>query len=242
MTPAMLDLVTDLPACAYCVPFMDARLQRRFIDAFARAGLPHGRCHLRQGGATRDRARTRHAATRRPVVLQRRRGGTAVPRRRRADVRPAAVHHRGAAGVTVYQGDHRTEVDGQRVDAVDPTGAGDTFCGTTVARLLLGDHPVEAARRGNAAAAEMVTGVGPATLWQRGAPPLPIADPRVSVDHDAVGRMAGLIAGLTDLQAFDFTGDLFPDVGDAARPSGSPLRRSSSTASGTSAPGCGPAR
>ena len=48
------------------------------------------------------------------------------------------------------------------------------------------------------------------------APPLPAADPRAIVDHAAVGRMAALIAARDGLQAFDFTGDLFPAVGDPA--------------------------
>src|SRR5690606_33975134 len=38
MTPAMLALVDDVPAAAYCVPFMDARLQRSFVDALADRG------------------------------------------------------------------------------------------------------------------------------------------------------------------------------------------------------------
>jgi hypothetical protein len=45
---------------------------------------------------------------------------------------------------------------------------------------------------------------------------MPADDPRVRVDDDAVGRLAGLIAGLHELRAFDFTGALLPAVGDAA--------------------------
>ena len=36
------------------------------------------------------------------------------------------------------------------------------------------------------------------------------------MDHDSVGRLAGLIAGLDELRPFDFTGALLPDIGDAA--------------------------
>ncbi|MEZ5298299.1 MAG: hypothetical protein R2697_19115 [Ilumatobacteraceae bacterium] len=38
MTPALLDEIDDMPSCAYCVPFMDARLQRRFVDALRARG------------------------------------------------------------------------------------------------------------------------------------------------------------------------------------------------------------
>ena len=41
MHPGLLDLVPDLPGCAYCVPFMDARLQRDEIIGVARQHGPH---------------------------------------------------------------------------------------------------------------------------------------------------------------------------------------------------------
>jgi sugar/nucleoside kinase (ribokinase family) len=215
MTPAMLDLVDDLPACAYCVPFMDARLQRQFVDALRDRGCltvaaTYGKAARRETALARDTldlADLSFCNAEESALLY-------------ADGAPPASGRlrfvtRGSAGVSIFQGDHRTDVAGEVVVEVDPTGAGDTFCGTTVARILLGDHPVEAARRGNAAAAEMVTAVGPGALWRPGPPPLPAADPRARVDHDAVDRLAALIAGLTDLRPFDFTGTLFPDVGDA---------------------------
>ncbi|MEM7584343.1 MAG: PfkB family carbohydrate kinase [Acidobacteriota bacterium] len=71
---------------------------------------------------------------------------------------------RGAEGVRVIQGDHATDVPAVMVEELDPTGAGDTFCGTVLARLAAGAHPVAAARHGVAAAAKMVTAVGPAAL------------------------------------------------------------------------------
>ncbi|HSL57410.1 MAG TPA: carbohydrate kinase family protein [Acidimicrobiales bacterium] len=214
MAPELLDLVPDLPACAYCVPFMDAGLQRRFVDALRDRGCltvaatygKAARLETALARATLDLADLSFCNADEAGLLY---GDDAAP----------AVGHlrfvtRGKAGVTVFQGDHRTEVTGQRADALDPTGAGDTFCGTTLARLLAGDHPVEAARRGNAAAAEMVTAVGPEVLWRPDPPPHPIADPRVRVDHDIVDRLAAIVGGLSDLQPFPFTGDLFPAVGD----------------------------
>jgi 2-dehydro-3-deoxygluconokinase len=46
------------------------------------------------------------------------------------------------------------------VKAVDATGAGDCFCGATLARLAAGDSIWEAARYANAAAALATTGFG----------------------------------------------------------------------------------
>jgi 2-dehydro-3-deoxygluconokinase len=46
------------------------------------------------------------------------------------------------------------------VKAVDATGAGDTFCGSFLARILLGDDAEQAARYANVAAALKCTGYG----------------------------------------------------------------------------------
>ena len=43
---------------------------------------------------------------------------------------------------------------------MDATGAGDTFAGNVLARLLAGDGPEEATRYANAAAALSTTGYG----------------------------------------------------------------------------------
>ncbi|MEO3473844.1 sugar kinase [Roseomonas sp. CAU 1739] len=66
----------------------------------------------------------------------------------------------GAAGCVVATRDSRTRIPAHRVQAVDATGAGDTFAGALLARLLAGDDPVGAARYANAAAALSTTGHG----------------------------------------------------------------------------------
>lgn len=66
----------------------------------------------------------------------------------------------GKDGVIVSDGRQRTHLKGHKVKAVDATGAGDCFCGATLARLAAGDSLVEAARYGNAAAALKTTGYG----------------------------------------------------------------------------------
>lgn len=118
----------------------------------------------------------------------------------------------GENGALVIQGDHRTYLPGLRVDEFDPTGAGDTFAGTTLALLTRGAHPVEAARQAVAAAAEMVTALGPAKLLAHPPPPSYPTDSRVDVNGAQCERVAALIAQLPDIHAFDFMGEAFPPV------------------------------
>jgi ribokinase len=59
----------------------------------------------------------------------------------------------GAAGSLVCSGQERVRVAAVAAEAVDTTGAGDTFVGVLGARLAAGDSVVEAARWGAAAAA-----------------------------------------------------------------------------------------
>jgi 2-dehydro-3-deoxygluconokinase len=66
----------------------------------------------------------------------------------------------GAEGVIVSDGADREKIPGIPVAPVDATGAGDCFCGATLARVAAGDSIWEAARYANAAAALATTGFG----------------------------------------------------------------------------------
>lgn len=66
----------------------------------------------------------------------------------------------GPDGTLVATPDARQHVSGRKVDAVDATGAGDTFDGAFLARLGMGDAPFDAARYANAAAALSTQGYG----------------------------------------------------------------------------------
>lgn len=217
MTPDLLDLVDDMPSAAYCVPFLDATLQQSFVRALAERNCLT--IAATYGKAVREERDVVHTtfeiadisfcnADEETVLFTSPSGMHPSPRTGRF-----RFITRGALGCTVHQGAHRTDVPTLQVRALDPTGAGDTFCGTTVARLLLGDHPVEAARKGNAAAARVVTMLGPAALWERDTEPDPL-DQRAVPDDDQVDRMAALLRTLPEVSAFDFTGELFPKVGD----------------------------
>jgi len=66
----------------------------------------------------------------------------------------------GAEGALVSDGKKRERIAGHKAKAVDTTGAGDCFCGATLARLAAGDSLWDAARYANAAAALSTTGFG----------------------------------------------------------------------------------
>ncbi|HEX6158366.1 MAG TPA: sugar kinase [Burkholderiales bacterium] len=66
----------------------------------------------------------------------------------------------GAEGVVVSDGETKERIPGIEVKALDATGAGDCFCGATLARLAAGDSIWDAARFANAAAALATTGFG----------------------------------------------------------------------------------
>lgn len=70
----------------------------------------------------------------------------------------------GDRGVWVIEGGQVTHVPAHPADEQDPTGAGDTFCGATLAGLAAGLMPVAAAERAVVLAAQTVSDTGPASL------------------------------------------------------------------------------
>ncbi len=119
----------------------------------------------------------------------------------------------GERGALVIQGDHVTHVPGQPAVELDPTGAGDTFCGATLAGLARGEHPVMAARSAIALASQMIGMAGPAALWRTDAPPAYSHDPRVAPDEAQITRVAKLIAELPEVQPSPFTSPDLPPAG-----------------------------
>src|SRR5260370_34062156 len=76
---------------------------------------------------------------------------------------PLVALKMGSEGALVASRDRRIRIPAHRVKAVDATGAGDTFDGTFLARLLEGDDLEAAARYANVAAALSATGYGAVT-------------------------------------------------------------------------------
>ena len=135
-----------------------------------------------------------------------------------ATSRPQQVLYvtRGRRGVTVIQGDVRTDLPGVAAEVVDPTGAGDTFCGATLVGLATGLHPVMAAGRAMPLAAQLTEAIGPAALLRSCPAPKPAPDDRVVVDDEKVAEIASMIASADDMAPFAFTGADLPTVGHPA--------------------------
>jgi len=119
---------------------------------------------------------------------------------------------KGRDGATVIQGNVATHLAGVKASVVDPTGAGDTFCGATLAGLASGRHPVMAARQAMPLSAQMTEGVGPAALLQSSPPPEPPLDQRVIVNPENIRRIAKHIAGVADIAPFAFIGPDLPPL------------------------------
>jgi len=71
------------------------------------------------------------------------------------------VIKRGDRGASHFSHDGRTDATPLSVDQVDPTGAGDCFCGAFVSFWIAGASPAMALRYANAAGAHAVTRIGP---------------------------------------------------------------------------------
>lgn len=100
---------------------------------------------------------------------------------------PVVVLKMGAAGAWVATGTDRVHVPAHGVDVVDATGAGDTFCGSFLARIIIGDDAAAAARHAVIAAALKCTGYGAVA-------PIPTASV-VRAVLERCGHPADIVAG-----------------------------------------------
>lgn len=76
---------------------------------------------------------------------------------------PLVALKMGSQGALIATRESQTRIAPHKVEAVDATGAGDTFDGAFLTRLLAGDDPETAARYANVAAALSTTGYGAVT-------------------------------------------------------------------------------
>ena len=119
-------------------------------------------------------------------------------------------------GALVIQGEHRNQVAAKAIKVKDPTGAGETFCGSSVANLLLGEHPVKAAMRAVILAAEKIEGIGPEALLRDAAQPQIPLDARIALDEKQIEKVAVVVKNLSDADPFNFVGDYLPPAGHPA--------------------------
>lgn len=120
---------------------------------------------------------------------------------------------RGKQGTTVLQGNYRTDLSPVLADVLDPTGAGDTFCGAALSHILQGAHPLLAARRAMALAAEAIEHIGPAALYFDREPPGIALDARLRIDEKQVAAIAEVIKTIPEAEPFNFVTDYYPPVG-----------------------------
>ena len=119
---------------------------------------------------------------------------------------------RGGKGAAVVQGTHKTELKAIPADVLDPTGAGDTFCGATLSNLLQGQHPLMAARKAMALASKEIEHIGPAALIFNQSPPKIPLDKRVKINEDQVERISAVIQSIPEAEAFNFVSDYYPPI------------------------------
>ncbi len=117
-------------------------------------------------------------------------------------------------GATLIQGETRTRIPTRRVTTVDPTGAGESFCGATLANILLGLHPALSAMRGAMMAAEKIEDIGPRALMRKDPPPSIPLDKRVSINPVQVKKTSKVVKDLPAADPFGFVGEYLPAVGD----------------------------
>jgi sugar/nucleoside kinase (ribokinase family) len=119
----------------------------------------------------------------------------------------------GVQGACIIQGDTCTWIPAVSATELDPTGAGDTFCGGTLAYLLQKKHPIMAARQAAALATEMIGQVGPTALLSEDPPPEVPLDARVQVNDGQVRKVAEKMSTLSEASPFPFVSPELPPVG-----------------------------
>jgi len=119
----------------------------------------------------------------------------------------------GAEGACIIQGDTATLIPAVSATVMDPTGAGDTFCGATLTYLLQKKHPIMAARHAIPLAAEMIEQVGLTALLSEDPPPEAPLDARVQVNEGQVRKVAEKISTLSEASPFAFVIPELPLVG-----------------------------
>ncbi len=120
---------------------------------------------------------------------------------------PVFVVTEGRRGATVHFEGHALRHRGEPATVVDPTGAGDAFCGGYLAGWLRGVEPLASATN---AARTVLSGFGSTQLVAEVAA---ATGPRVRIDTERVGRVAQMLAVEATEATLDFCGFPFPEEG-----------------------------
>ena len=220
LNPAQLPADLSIYSCIHIAALSSAQRQLEFLQACRAAGAPRISVGTYARVATNETKTVRALLAAADIFFMNENeasillGGASAARVRAGQL---LFITQGAGGALVVQGAHTAHIAAEPAEELDATGAGDTFCGATLAALCAGAHPQQAARSAMPLAAAMVTAVGPAVLFAH--PSVPAATPtdaRVKVNAQQVERTAQLVAALPGLQPFNFTGAHFPPAGHPA--------------------------
>ena len=119
----------------------------------------------------------------------------------------------GEKGAMVVQGEYQTRLQAHKITALDPTGAGDTFCGAVLAQLMLGAHPVMAAQKAMVLATQEIAAIGPAALLlEEPAPQAPL-DKQVKLNDEQIKKISGVVKSIGEASPSHFIGKDFPPEG-----------------------------
>ena len=213
------DLPADLSgyAAVHVIPLGDAHVQLQFVRACRARGAKFisAGCYV-ENLASRPEAPTAVFRESDALFLNEREAKLFFGSVEQVKTEPGKLVYvtLGEKGALVVQGAWHSTLKIDPVEALDPTGAGDTFCGGTLAHLVAGEHPVTAARRAMPLAAEMVQQTGPAALISDDPAPVPRSAFKVRLDREQITRVATQIAGLAEVAPHDFTGPESPAPGD----------------------------
>lgn len=135
-----------------------------------------------------------------------------------AQTRPGAVLviTLGEQGALVIQGSFATHIPGVQASELDPTGAGDTFCGATLAGIVNGYHPILAARRAAVLSAHMISALGPNALLDDSALDFERLDPRIALDPGQIERISAQAAAQPAIAPHNFIEPCLPAEGHPA--------------------------
>ncbi len=114
----------------------------------------------------------------------------------------------GRGGVEIHQRGRTEHHAALEADVIDPTGAGDAFCGGFLAGWL---HDLDPVHTGQRAAVIALSGWGSTALVEAVAE---LRQPRVEVDHERVEAVAGALVERAAAAELDFCGFPFPEAGD----------------------------
>ncbi len=123
---------------------------------------------------------------------------------------------KGGDGAIVIQGETATSIGATAANVVDPTGAGDSFCGATLVRLAQGKHPAMAVRQSMPLAAKVTEHIGATALLAKSPLPKETLDQRVSVNFTMVDQISSLVAENKDIAPFAFVDADLPPIDHAA--------------------------